>query len=77
MVHCAAGVSRSGAAAMMLLSLYFGSYQLAAVHLFRSHPHVIPNSWVCRLIFEKLGPAYGTDILEALGKGKEEALRAQ
>jgi predicted protein tyrosine phosphatase len=74
-LHCAAGISRSGAAAMALLSFYFGAYQPAAVHLFRTHPHVIPNSCICRLISEKLGPAYG-DILEALAKGKEEASRA-
>jgi len=74
-VHCGAGVSRSAASALLLLTLYFGAYQPAATHLFRTHPHVMPNSWICRLISEKLGPAYG-DILEALGKGKEEASRS-
>lgn len=72
--HCAAGISRSAASALLPLTLYFGNYCAAALRLFRTHPHVIPNSWVCRLISEKLGLAYG-DILEALGKGKEEASR--
>jgi predicted protein tyrosine phosphatase len=76
-IHCAAGISRSAASALLPLTLYFGNYLAAVVHLFRTHPNVIPNSWVCRLIFEKLGSAYGTDILEALSKGKEEAARAQ
>jgi predicted protein tyrosine phosphatase len=74
-LHCAAGISRSGAAAMTLLSLYFGTYQAAATYLFRTHPHLVPNVWICRLIFERLGPSYGTDIFEALAKGKEEASR--
>ena len=60
---------------MMLLSFYFGTYQSAAAYLFRTHPHVVPNAWVCRLISGKLGPANG-DILEALAKGREEASRA-
>src|SRR5215468_4082057 len=29
-IHCGAGISRSAAAALMLLSLYFGAYQPAA-----------------------------------------------
>jgi predicted protein tyrosine phosphatase len=66
-VHCGAGISRSGAVTMMLLSMYFGAYQSAAIHLFRSAPQVIPNSWICRLISEKLGPSYG-DISQALSK---------
>jgi predicted protein tyrosine phosphatase len=70
-IHCAAGISRSAASALLPLTLYFGNYLAAAVHLFRTHPHTIPTPWVCRLIFEKLGPAYGTDILEALSKAKE------
>jgi predicted protein tyrosine phosphatase len=70
--HCAAGISRSAASAMLPLTLYFGYYRPAAVHLFRTHPHVIPNPWICRLISRKLGPAYG-DILEALAKGKAQA----
>ena len=70
-IHCAAGISRSAASALLPLTLYFGNYLAAAVHLFRTHPDTIPNTWVCRLIFEKLGPAYGTDILEALSKAKE------
>jgi predicted protein tyrosine phosphatase len=78
-IHCAAGVSRSAAAALMPLSLYFGAYQPAAAQLFRTHPNVAPNSWICRLIFAKLGPDYGTDVLgmEALAKGKEEASRSR
>jgi predicted protein tyrosine phosphatase len=71
-IHCAAGVSRSAASAMLPLTLYFGYHRPAAVHLFRTHPHVIPNPWICRLISRKLGPAYG-DILEALAKGKKQA----
>jgi predicted protein tyrosine phosphatase len=74
-VHCGAGISRSGAAALMLLTLYFGAYQPGAAHLFRTHPYVVPNIWICRLISEKLGPTYG-DILEALSKGKEQASQA-
>jgi len=69
-IHCGAGVSRSAAAALMLLSLYFGAYQPAATHLFRTHPNVAPNVWICRLIFEKFGPGYGPDVFEALAKGK-------
>jgi predicted protein tyrosine phosphatase len=76
-VHCGAGISRSGAAAMALLTIYFWAYQPAALHLFRCAPHVLPNAWICRLIFRKLGPTYGSDIFEALAKGKEEASRAQ
>jgi len=75
--HCAAGVSRSAASVLLPLTLYFGNYLAAAVHLFRNAPYVLPNAWICRLIFQKLGSAYGTDIFEALGKGKEEASRAQ
>jgi predicted protein tyrosine phosphatase len=37
-VHCAAGVSRSGAAALLLLTLYFGNYLAAAVPCFAT-PH--------------------------------------
>jgi predicted protein tyrosine phosphatase len=70
-VHCAAGVSRSAASALLLLVLYFEDYLTAATHLFRVAPRVVPNAWICRLIFEKFGPAYGSDILEALAKGKE------
>src|SRR5262245_15087607 len=75
-IHCAAGVSRSAGSALLPLTLYFGNYRTAAVHLFRTHPHTIPNSLVCRLISLKLGLAYG-DILEALANAKEEASRAQ
>jgi len=75
-IHCGAGISRSAASALMLLTLYFSDYQRAAVYLFRTAPQAIPNSWICRLISEKLGPAYGTDILRAIAKGKEEATRA-
>jgi len=71
-IHCAAGVSRSAASALLPLTLYFENYHAAAVHLFRTHPHVVPNAWICRLISEKLGPTYG-DIFEALAKGKQEA----
>jgi predicted protein tyrosine phosphatase len=71
--HCAAGISRSAASALLPLTLYFGNYFAAALHLFRTHPHVIPNSWICRLIFEKLGPIYGPDISQALMLGKKEA----
>jgi predicted protein tyrosine phosphatase len=46
-IHCGAGVSRSAAAALMLLSLYFGAYRPATAHLFRTHPNVAPNSWIC------------------------------
>jgi predicted protein tyrosine phosphatase len=76
-IHCGAGISRSAASALMLFTLYFSDYQRAAAHLFRTHRHVVPNSWMCRLISERLGPAYGPDIFEALAKGKEEASRAQ
>ena len=76
-IHCQAGVSRSAASALMLLTLYFSDYQRAAAHLFHTHPQVLPNAWVCRLISEKLGPAYGLDIFEALAKGREQASRAQ
>ena len=72
-VHCGAGISRSAATALMLLSLYFGTYTEAARHLFRTHPHVVPNALVVRLIFQKLGPAYGADIFEALAQGKKDA----
>ena len=75
-IHCTAGISRSAASALMLLALYFSDYQRAAAHLFRTHPQVLPNPWVCQLISAKLGPAYGPDIFEALSRGKEEASRA-
>ena len=75
-IHCTAGISRSAASALMLLALYFSDYQRAAAHLFRTHPQVLPNAWVCQLISTKLGPAYGPDIFEALTRGKEEASRA-
>jgi predicted protein tyrosine phosphatase len=68
-VHCGAGISRSAAAALLLLSLYFGSYREAAAQLYRSHPNVSPNALVCRLIGQKLGASYGGDILAELGKG--------
>ena len=58
-VHCGAGVSRSAAAALMLLVLYFQNYIAAATHLFRLAPHVAPNALICRLISEKFGPVYG------------------
>jgi predicted protein tyrosine phosphatase len=74
-IHCTAGISRSAASALMLLTLYFSDYQRAAAYLFRTAPQAVPNSWICRLISEKLGPAYGTDILRAIAKGKEEASR--
>ena len=77
LIHCGAGISRSAASALMLFTLYFSDYQRAAAHLFRTHRHVIPNSWMCRLISERLGPAYGPDIFEPLANGKEEASRAQ
>ena len=75
-IHCGAGVSRSAAVALLLLSLYFGAYQAAAIHLIRTHPNVAPNSWICRLTFAKLGWGYGLDLFEALAKGKEEASRS-
>jgi hypothetical protein len=58
-------------------------YLAAATHLFRTHPHPRPdllwfvrkNALVCRLIFEKLGQAYGLDIAGAIAKGKEQASR--
>jgi predicted protein tyrosine phosphatase len=75
-VHCGAGVSRSAASALLLLVLYFENYIAAATHLFRIAPHVAPNVWICRLIFEKFGPDYGLDVFEALAKGKEEASRS-
>ena len=60
-VHCGAGISRSAAVSLMLLTLYFGNYQQAVAHLLRTHSHVVPNATICRLIFEKLGPSYGVD----------------
>ena len=69
-IHCGAGISRSAAAALLLLTLYFGNYLAAATHLFRTHPQVSPNALVCRLIFEKLGSGFGPDIFEALARGK-------
>jgi predicted protein tyrosine phosphatase len=72
-IHCGAGVSRSAASALLLLVLYFENYIAATTHLFRIAPHVAPNVWICRLIFEKFGPNYGLDIFEALAKGKEKA----
>jgi len=72
-VHCAAGVSRSAAAALLLLTLYFGLYRKAAEHLFRTHPYVSPNALVSRLIFQKLGSAYGADIFDELLKGMGDA----
>ena len=69
-IHCGAGVSRSGASALLLLSLYFGSYLAGAQHLYRSAPHVMPNALLTRLIFNRLGPAYGPDIFAALARGK-------
>ena len=74
-IHCGAGVSRSAAAGFMLLSLYFDSYRAAASYLFRTHPHVAPNTLVLRLIFQKLGPAYGVDIFEAIAQGKQDAIK--
>jgi predicted protein tyrosine phosphatase len=68
--HCGAGISRSAAAALMLLSLYFGAYHQAAAHLFRIHPNVSPNALMCRLIGQKLGSGFGPDIFEALARGK-------
>jgi predicted protein tyrosine phosphatase len=72
-IHCGAGISRSAAAAFMLLSLYFDSYRQAASYLFRTHPNVAPNTLLLRLIFQKLGPAYGADIFEAIAQGKQDA----
>ena len=76
-IHCGAGVSRSAAAGFMLLSLYFDSYRAAASYLFRTHPHVAPNTLVLRLIFQKLGPAYGVDIFEAIAQGKQDASKTE
>jgi predicted protein tyrosine phosphatase len=75
-VHCGAGISRSAAAALLFLVLYFENYLAAATHLFRLAPHVAPNALICRLIFEKLGPVYGPDIFAALAEGKQEASRS-
>jgi len=72
-IHCAAGVSRSAASALLLLTLYFGRYRKAAEHLFRTHPHVSPNALVSRLIFQKLGSAYGVDIFDELLRGRGDA----
>jgi predicted protein tyrosine phosphatase len=69
-IHCGAGISRSAAAALLLLTLYFSNYLAAATHLFRTHPQVWPNALVCRLICEKLGSGFGPDIFEALARGK-------
>jgi predicted protein tyrosine phosphatase len=69
-IHCGAGISRSAAAALLLLTLYFGNYLAAATHSFRTHPQVSPNALVCRLICEKLGSGFGPDIFEALARGK-------
>jgi predicted protein tyrosine phosphatase len=69
-LHCGAGVSRSAAAALLLLSLYFGDYERAASHLFRTHPHTFPNTHMLRLIFAQLGPGYGKDIFAALEQGR-------
>jgi predicted protein tyrosine phosphatase len=69
-IHCGAGISRSAAAALFLLTLYFSNYLAAATHLFRTHPQVSPNALVCRLICEKLGSGFGPDIFEALARGK-------
>jgi predicted protein tyrosine phosphatase len=69
-IHCGAGISRSAASALLLLTLYFSNYLAAATHLFRTHPQVSPNALVCRLIFEKLGSGFGPDIFEALARGK-------
>jgi predicted protein tyrosine phosphatase len=69
-IHCGVGISRSAAAALLLLTLYFGNYLAAATHLFRTHPQVSPNALVFRLICEKLGSGFGPDIFEALARGK-------
>jgi predicted protein tyrosine phosphatase len=52
-VHCSAGISRSSACAMMPLSLWYGSYQGAAKHLFMQYPYVNPNSHILSLIGER------------------------
>jgi predicted protein tyrosine phosphatase len=72
-IHCQAGVSRSAATSLLPLAFYFGNYHAAITHLFRTHPHVIPNVLICQLISERLGPSYGADILQSLAKGKEAA----
>ena len=69
-IHCGAGISRSAASALLMLTLYFSNYLAAATHLFRTHPQVSPNALVCRLICEKLGSGFGPDIFEALVRGK-------
>ena len=48
-VHCAAGVSRSAAVALLLLTRYFGDFAQAREYLQRTHPHVIPNALIVRL----------------------------
>jgi predicted protein tyrosine phosphatase len=69
-IHCGAGVSRSAAAALLLLSLYCGAYHPAVIQLLRVHPHAAPNALLLRLIYQKLGPAYGSDILESLAQAR-------
>jgi predicted protein tyrosine phosphatase len=69
-IHCGAGISRSAAAALLLLTLYFCNYLAAAAHLFRTHPQVSPNALVSGLIFQKLGSDFGTDIFAAIATAK-------
>ena len=81
-IHCGAGISRSAAAALFLLTLYFSNYLAAATHLFRTHPQVSSNALVCRLICEnwvrvsdQISSRRLPEAREALDKTPKTALR--
>jgi predicted protein tyrosine phosphatase len=65
-VHCAAGVSRSAAVAMLPLSLHYGDFRTAARHLFLAGQPLIPNTHILHLIEEKLRPGERSAIFEAV-----------
>jgi len=76
-VHCGAGVSRSGAAAMALLSLDFGAYPPAAVHLFRSAPPGRPQYLDMSAGFREIGTGLRSGYPRGTRERKTKALRSQ
>jgi predicted protein tyrosine phosphatase len=57
LVHCAAGISRSSAAASIVLAVVLGPGREpeAVAHVLRTHPHVRPNRRMLELADELLG----------------------
>ncbi len=65
-IHCYAGRSRSPAAAMVPLTLYYESYRRAAYELYGIVPYCSPNPRMIYLIGEALGTKYGDNIQEEM-----------